>query len=107
MRKKDIDQDELSLDLEENEITPKKRKKYVTQKGVELENLLNAAKEYKFNYKPIAVNFKNKEEIKNITEDTCIRPDLYLNNDNTCIKCNLYENCACSLKNLGKKRRNE
>jgi hypothetical protein len=107
MKKQNIHQDELCLDLEENEVAPKKRKKYITQKGVELENLLRSAKEYKFNYKPIPVNFKNKEDIKDITDNTCVRPDLYLNNDNTCVKCSLYENCACSIKTLGKKRRNE
>lgn len=107
MKKTDINQDELPFDVEENDISPKKRKKYITQKGVELENLLNAAKEYKYIYKPILVNFKNKEEVKQITEGTCVRPDLYLNNDNTCIKCTIYENCACSIKTLGKKRRNE
>jgi hypothetical protein len=107
MRKQDIDQDEFCLDIEENTVTPKKRKKYVTQKGVELENLLHAAKEYKFSYKPIPINFKNKEDVKSITDGTCVRPDLYLNNDNTCIKCSFYEDCACSIKTLGKKRRNE
>jgi urocanate hydratase len=107
MRNKNLNQEELNLDVEENEISPKKRKKYVTQKGLELENLLHAAKEYKFSYKPIRVNFKNKEEVSSMTNGTCIRPDLYLNNDNSCVTCSLYENCACSLKNLGKKKRNE
>jgi hypothetical protein len=107
MKKINVDQEELDLDIQENEVLPKKRKKYVTQKGLELENLLSAAKEYKFTYKPVRINFKNKEEIGYITNGTCIRPDLYLDNDNTCITCKIYESCGCSLKTLGKRKRNE
>jgi U3 small nucleolar ribonucleoprotein component len=106
MKKYNIDQEELDLDIESVETTPKKRKKYVTQKGVELEGLLNSAREYKFSYKPIPINLKEDiEDIKNLTKSACIRPDLYFDNDDSCVKCHIYENCACPLKNLGKKGR--
>lgn len=86
----------------------KKRKKYVTQKRQELENLLSAAKEYKFEYKPINVDLKKDvEEVKKLTAAACLRPDLYFNNDDSCIKCYIYENCACKHKNLGKKNKRQ
>lgn len=84
----------------------KKRKKYVTAKSVELDSLLTAAKDYEFQYKPIGINLnKDIDEVRKLTKDCCLRPDLYLNNDDSCVKCALYENCSCKLKNLGKSRR--
>lgn len=84
----------------------KKRKKYVTKKRIENDALLHAAKEYKFQYKPIRINLKKDvEEIKLMTDGTCIRPDLYLNNDNTCVKCPIFNICCCSIKTLGKKKK--
>lgn len=41
---------------------------------------------------------KNKELCKEFTKDICIRPDIYLNNDRTCDKCSIRENCSCHLK---------
>jgi hypothetical protein len=31
---------------------------------------------------------------------SCIRPDIYLNNDRSCNGCSLYNNCLASIKNL-------
>ena len=92
--------------MEENsEEQPKKRKKYVTQKGIELDNLLTAAKEYKFSYKPTAINLKNAAEVAEVTQDSCVYPNLYFDNDETCVTCKLYDHCNCKLKNLGKTRK--
>lgn len=94
----DIDE---SSDIESDSPKSRKRKKYVTQKSVKLDNLLEAAKDYKFGYKPISINLvKDVEETKKLTNGTCLRPDIYLDNDNACDKCYIYNNCACSLKRL-------
>lgn len=91
----------------ENE-TPKKRGSYTTKKKLELENLLSAAKEFQFNRKQEKVSFtRNPASIAEFTKDVCLYPGNYLNNDNTCVKCDIYEHCACKLKTLGKKKRNE
>jgi hypothetical protein len=98
----------MTTDNSQEEPTKKQRKKYVTQKSQELESLLSAAKEYKFEYKPINIDLKKDvEEVKKLTAVACLRPDLYLNNDDSCIKCYIYENCACKLKNLGKKNKRQ
>lgn len=84
----------------------KKRKKYITEKSIRIDSLLDAAKQYKFQYKPTPVNLaKDHSEVKLLTQDTCLRPDLYLDNDSTCVKCKLYEYCSCKLKNMGNPRR--
>ena len=99
-------QEELIFDPpidREEEDKPKKRKKYVTQKSVKLDNLLEAAKDYKFNYKPISINLvKDVEETKKLTNGTCLRPDIHLDNDYYCDKCYIFNNCVCSIKGLKK-----
>lgn len=88
--------------------TIKKRGSYTTKKKLELENLLSAAKEFQFSKKQEKVLFKkNAASIAEFTKDTCLYPARYLDNDNTCIKCDIYEHCGCKLKSLGKKKRNE
>jgi hypothetical protein len=34
---------------------------------------------------------------------SCIRPDIYLNNDRSCDGCSLYTSCLASIKNLSKR----
>jgi hypothetical protein len=88
--------------------TTKKRGSYTTKKKLELENLLSAAKEFQFSKKQEKVSFKkNAASIAEFTKDTCLYPARYLDNDNTCITCDIYEHCECKLKSLGKKKRNE
>jgi hypothetical protein len=92
------------MDQENN----KKRGSYTTKKKLELENLLSAAKEFQFNKRKERDSFKrNPASIAEFTKDTCLYPDNYLNNDNTCVKCDIYEHCGCKLKSLGKKKRND
>jgi len=94
--------------MEEKDTNKSKRSKYITKKSIELDNLLEAAREYTFQYAPKAVNLKrDKKDVEDITKGCCLFPNLYLNNNDSCIKCEIYENCACRLKNLGKKKRNE
>lgn len=46
---------------------------------------------------------KNKSECQRITENMCMRPDIYLNNDRTCDNCRIKENCACPIKRFANK----
>lgn len=89
-----------------NDEESKKRGKYVTKKSIKLNNLLEAAEEYEFvGKKTYPVNLiKDKAEVEFLTNGTCLFPSRFLDNDRTCIKCDIYENCVCSIKNLGKKR---
>jgi urocanate hydratase len=83
-----------------------KRKKYVTEKSINLDAMMKAAKEFEFQYKPTKIDLSTDHaEVAKMTQDVCLRPDLYLNNDDTCIKCGLYEHCSCKLKNLGKQKK--
>ena len=76
----------------------------INTKSVKLDNLLEAAKDYKFNYKPISINLvKDVEETKKLTNGTCLRPDIHLDNDYYCDKCYIFNNCVCSIKRLKKK----
>jgi hypothetical protein len=48
---------------------------------------------------------KDKKMCAELTKDTCIRPDIYLNNDRNCDYCSINEHCACPLKHFeGKKK---
>lgn len=90
----------------DNEEKPRKRRKYVTDKRTHLENLMSAGREYVFKYSPKLVNLqKDVSEVQDLTRGACLFPNTYLDNDDSCVKCKIYENCACSKKNLGKKRR--
>jgi len=86
----------------------KKRGSYTTKKKLELENLLSAAKQFQVNKNQEKISLKkNQASIAEFTKDTCLYPARYLDNDNTCITCDIYEHCGCKLKTLGKKKRNE
>jgi hypothetical protein len=41
---------------------------------------------------------KSKQACVEFTRDSCLRPDIYLNNDRTCNECPLNEHCSCRLK---------
>ena len=90
------------------------QKEFLTQsqsleeKVKELENLLAAAKDFEFKAKTEFVETaKSQHDIAELTKKSCMYPSRYLNDDNTCVNCHLFEHCACSIKNLGKKKRNE
>ena len=86
----------------------KKRGKYTTKKSLELEALLTAAKEFEFTPKSNSLETKKHSyDIAELTKGVCLYPNRFLNDDNTCVNCHLFEYCACSSKTLGKKKRNE
>jgi hypothetical protein len=80
----------------------KKRGKYNTKKSQKLETLLEAAKDFK---KKGAVQKKPKYSIAELTNNVCLYPNRYLDNDDSCVKCDLYEFCGCTSKNIGKKKK--
>lgn len=91
-----------------NNEEPRKRGKYTTKKSQELKDLLTAAKEFQFKEEKQKVSFKrNPTSIAEFTKNVCLYPGRFLDNDNTCVTCDIYEHCACSVKSLGKKKRHE
>jgi hypothetical protein len=80
----------------------KKRGKYNTKKSQKLETLLEAAKDFK---QKGVVQKKPKYTIAELTNNVCLYPNRYLDNDDSCVKCDLYEFCGCTSKNLGKKKK--
>lgn len=50
-------------------------------------------------YKPIPIG---PEDVKVITKDQCMRPDLFINNNRNCEGCPYFENCELHLKCLPK-----
>lgn len=71
-------------------------------KRTKVEELTQAAKNstVDVNAVPMRYNFNNPAEVQQLTENTCQRPDIYLNNDRACDGCVLYEHCACTSKQL-------
>lgn len=86
----------------------KARKK--SDKALRIEELKEAASlvTIDVNASPVRYNFNNADHVSELTTGTCQRPDIFLNNDRACDGCVLYENCACSVKQLladtGRKR---
>jgi hypothetical protein len=80
----------------------KKRGKYNTKKSQKLETLLEAAKDFK---QKGVVQKKLKYTIAELTNNVCLYPNRYLDNDDSCVKCDLYEFCGCTSKNIGKKKK--
>ncbi len=44
----------------------------------------------------------NKEGIKLVTENACIRPDIYLDNGRYCDGCFYWKDCECKIKRVTK-----
>jgi len=59
------------------------------------------------NYSEIFSLLEDKKIAEHVTQSSCWRPDIYLNNDRFCNGCIIYENCCCPIKRLDKKRPNE
>ena len=79
---------------------PKKTRK--TEKSVHVEKLKEHVKSFQIdpNAQPIRYNFNNPHDVEELTKNTCQRPDIFLNNDRACDGCVLYDNCACTSKQL-------
>jgi len=44
------------------------------------------------------VDFTNNAQVSKLTESSCLRPDIYLNNDRHCNGCHIYELCKCPIR---------
>jgi len=53
-------------------------------------------------YEPVALNLNNPGDVQYLTQDTCWRPDIYLDNDHSCNTCYLKDHCLCPLKKIKK-----
>jgi hypothetical protein len=95
------------MNTENEENIPSEKRKYNSEKRrAKLDSLVTAAKEFHFTYNRIPIDFnKDLDELKKLTTDACLRPDLYLDYDNTCDGCQLFENCNCKIKKLSNKKR--
>lgn len=68
-------------------------------------------KEFAKNYQVTSKNsekinlLKNKEGIALVTENACIRPDIFLDNDRYCDECPYLDSCACKIKRVTKRKR--
>lgn len=87
----------------------KRSKKQAKEKRVtreqHVETLKEHAKEFTFAYAPVVVDLaKNPDECAVATHDTCLRPDIYLNNNRTCNNCSIVEHCKCPCRRLDTKR---
>ena len=46
---------------------------------------------------------RDKRGVEEITKSSCIRPDIYLNNERFCNGCPWFEHCICGIKKISKK----
>jgi hypothetical protein len=44
-------------------------------------------------------------KVSSITNDTCMRPDIFLDNDRCCDNCPYYERCNCAIKRLSNEKK--
>jgi hypothetical protein len=90
----------LNKPPKEKKITKRSAKKTAKQNHVE--NLKNVVKSMDIsnNAGPQKVNFKDPESVKDLTTNSCQRPDIYLDNERACDGCHIYELCACSARQL-------
>jgi hypothetical protein len=95
------------MNSENEESTTSSKRKYNSDKRrAKIDDLVTAAKSFQFSYTRVPIDLnKDIDELKKLTQDACLRPDLFLDADSTCDLCNLYTNCACKIRNLSKKKR--
>lgn len=84
-------------------------KNKMKQKNRKLKQLSEFAKNYKTpENEKVKNNLLSTENgISSVTENACIRPDIYLYNDRSCDDCPYFEHCKCNIKKLSsyKKRK--
>lgn len=78
----------------------KTTKAAVKQTRIEELNEAARAATVDVNAVPVKYNFEDPEAVRQLTEGSCQRPDIYLDNDRACDGCSLYEHCACASKQL-------
>ncbi len=53
---------------------------------------------YVKNTPPQYIDLKNSAQVAKLTESSCMRPDIYLNNDRACNGCYIYKLCKCPIR---------
>ena len=93
-------------------IEPKEKKPLVkkikTQQEIddEIEEIRRNTPKIDFNKPRVPVFLKDNQEACEKHTTSCLRPDIYLNNDKTCDKCSIKKYCVCRLKRFqGEPRR--
>jgi hypothetical protein len=44
------------------------------------------------------IDMTDEKQVSELTKSSCVRPDIFLNNDRSCNNCHLYEHCKCSIR---------
>jgi hypothetical protein len=44
------------------------------------------------------IDMTDEKQVSELTKSSCVRPDIFLNNDRSCNNCHLYEHCKCKLR---------
>jgi hypothetical protein len=105
-----------SIDDQPNIIRPKVIKKAKIKQQDELSSLKDEHGRYNIpqvNFNPerhvysIEEISKSPELTAEFTRGACLSPHVYLDNDDTCDYCPLFDNCACGVKQLSKARRKQ
>jgi hypothetical protein len=82
----------------------------VKKEIVVIEPVVSEVKETKYNRLPAVKSgtvidlVVDAEYCKIYTEGACVRPDIFLDNDRSCNKCRLYENCRASCRRLANEK---
>lgn len=76
------------------------------RKNRQLKQLKTFAKNYQISLSPVIRTnlLSNPEGISLVTENACIRPDIYLDNGRDCEGCPYINDCSCRLKKVKKKK---
>jgi hypothetical protein len=90
---------------------PKERKKKVkTQEEIEeeIEQIRRDMPKIDLNAPRNIINLsRDKEMCAILTHSSCIRPDIYLDNDRTCDYCSINKYCSCPIKKFSGKNKNK
>lgn len=108
---RDCNKNNTTLKVKKPSDTPKRKKK-INKNVSPLDELKD--EQGRYNIPNINLNNEGRKQYtidqiaenaslaQEFTDNVCLRPNVYLNNDSTCDKCNLYEHCGCSVKRLSK-----
>jgi hypothetical protein len=47
---------------------------------------------------PQYIDLTNEKQVAELTKSSCLRPDIFLNNDRSCNLCHIYQLCKCPIK---------
>lgn len=89
--------------MESSMISVKKKYRKLKQLSEFVENYRIPQQKQKGNKKDNLLS--TSDGIASVTKDSCIRPDIFLDNDRHCDGCPYIEDCKCNLKRLTTSKR--